>query len=394
MATRTILHVDMDAFYASVEQLDDPALRGRPVIVGGRPEQRGVVSAASYEARAFGVHSAMPSVTAHRLCPNGVFLPVRMPRYAELSRDIHAVFEHYTPLVEPLSLDEAYLDVTASRRLFGTGEQIGRTIKRRIRDEIGLVASVGVATNKFLAKLASDLDKPDGLVVIPPDEAERLLAPLPVSRLWGVGTATQEALARHGITTIGQLQPIAPEVLATWFGRVGTGLADLAHGRDESPVVPDAEAKSLSAETTFAQDVADVDVLHRWLLDLTDHVARRLRRHRRRARTVQIKIRYGDFRTLTRAQTLAEPTDITDVVWANVRELFDRRIDLSRGAVRLVGVGVSGLGEPGPTQRTLFDTGRHDKLHQVDEAADAIRDKFGDDAVQRGALLPPPDDSR
>jgi len=272
----TILHVGMDAFYASVEQRDRPALRGRPVIVGGLAG-RGVVSAASYEARKFGVHSALPMAAARRLCPQGVFLPVRMQHYAQISRQLREIFFAFTPLVEPLSLDEAFLDVHGSTALLGSAPTIARLLKARIQAETGLIASVGVAPNKFLAKLASDLGKPDGFVVVAADAVRAFLAPLPVGRIWGVGKKAEQRLHALGVRTIGQLVALPEKVLVGHFGASGRHIGQLAHGQDERAVVPDREAKSISTETTFAQDSGDPEVLRACLLDLVDHLASRLR---------------------------------------------------------------------------------------------------------------------
>ena len=274
-----ILHVDMDAFYASVEVRDRPELRGRPVVVGGTPEGRGVVAAASYEAREFGVHSAMSAARAKRLCPQAVFLPPRMDHYAGVSRQLQDVFHHFTPLVEPLSLDEAFLDVTDSERLFGTSVEIGRRIKQEVSEQLRLVASVGVAPNKFLAKVASDLKKPDGFVVVPSDGIEEFLDPLPIRRLWGVGKVTAEKLSVMGVHTIGDVRGLSEETLGQHFGKHGRHLWELSRGIDDRRVVPDREAKSVSHETTFAEDVSDVEVLHAWGVELSEQVARRLRRH-------------------------------------------------------------------------------------------------------------------
>jgi len=274
-----IIHADMDAFYASIEERDRPELVGKPVIVGGSPEKRGVVSAANYVARKYGVHSAMPAVTARRLCPYGIYLSPRIDYYAEVSRQIRDIFERFTPLVEPLSLDEAFLDVTGSEGLFGPAVEIGRQIKQAIREELRLVASVGVAPNKFLAKIASDLKKPDALVVVEPDKVPEFLDPLPVERLWGVGRESSKVFQRLGIRTIGQLRQCPLDMLQARFGSSGEHLWELAHGRDERPVVPEREAQSISNETTFEHDIADMDVLRAWLVDLTEQVGCRLRRH-------------------------------------------------------------------------------------------------------------------
>ena len=310
-----ILHVDMDAFYASVEEREQPGLRGRPLVVGGRPEARGVVAAANYAARKFGVHSAMPSATALRLCPQLLIIPPRGGLYAEVSAQIRAVFERYTPIVEPLSLDEAFLDPAGSERLHGDAEQIGHSIKATIRAELGLVASVGVAPNKFLAKLASGADKPDGFTVIHPGHARAFLDDLPVERIWGVGKAAKARLNRAGIRTVRQLRQSSPAWLKTEFGQNGERLWHLAHGRDERKVTPDGEVKSISQETTFASDVTALEVLQATALDLTEGVCYRLRRAGLTGKTVTLKIRFEDFSTITRARSLGEPSNATDEVW-------------------------------------------------------------------------------
>jgi DNA polymerase-4 len=385
-----ILHVDMDAFYASVEQRDRPELRGKPVIVGGSAEGRGVVSAASYEARKFGVHSAMPTVTARRLCPQGIFLPVRMGHYAAIARQIRAILESFTPLVEPLSLDEAFLDVRGCERLFGPAPQIAHEIKRRIRDETQLVASVGVAPNKFLAKLASDLSKPDGLLVVEPDRVAEFLAPLAVGRIWGVGAKAEQQFHQLGIRTIGQLAAWPEQLLLDTLGDSGRHFWQLARGIDDRAVVPDEHARSISSETTFPQDIGDRDVLRSWLLELTDLVAERLRRVGVRSRTVELKLRSSDFRTHTRSTTLREPTDLTDELWQAVAELFDRRVSDNLLPARLLGVGVSGLERDAPVQRRLFDELERTRRRSVDDAADRIRSRFGADAIRRGGALSRP----
>jgi DNA polymerase-4 len=382
----TILHVDMDAFYASVEQRDRPELRGLPVIVGGIGG-RGVVMAASYEARPFGVHSAMPIVTARRLCPDAVYLPGRMAHYAQISRQIRQIMLSFTPLVEPLSLDEAFLDVRGCEGLFGPPPEIARKIKARIREETQLIASVGVAPNKFLAKLASDHGKPDGLVVVPADGVAAFLAPLPVGRIWGVGAKGEKRLHALGIQTIGQLAAFPDGGLVDHFGEVGRHVWLLANGRDDRLVVPDREAKSLSTETTFAQDIGDRRVLRNWLLDLVDELAGRLRSEGVRARTIDLKIRSSEFRTVTRSVTLPEATDVTDILWQAAQELFERSLTRDLLPVRLLGVGATKLTRDATVQGQLFDAGRQDKLGTLDRAVDAIRGQFGDAAIKRGSLL-------
>jgi DNA polymerase-4 len=382
----TILHVDMDAFYASVEQRDRPELRGRPVIVGGI-QGRGVVCAASYEARPFGVHSAMPMATARRLCPHAVFLQVRMKHYAQIARQIREIFFSFTPLVEPLSLDEAFLDVRLSERLFGPAPDIARQLKTRIRAETDLVASVGVAPNKFLAKLASDVGKPDGLMVLPSDQVAVFLAPLPVGRLWGVGAKGEKRLHALGVHTISQLAGLPEEALAGHFGEAGRQLWRLAHGQDDRSVVPDREAKSISTETTFASDIADRHALRSWLLDLVDHLASRLRQEGVRGRTLELKIRSAAFRTRTRSQTLAEATNGTDVLWQAAAELLERSLSAELLPVRLLGVGATGLTREMVEQRDLFDGALRARQSALDQTMDAIRGQFGPGAIQRGSLL-------
>ena len=380
-----ILHIDMDAYYASVEERDRPELKGKPVIVGGSPQKRGVVAAANYAARDFGVHSAMPSAIAQRLCPQAVFLPGRIGYYAEVSCKIRDIFHRFTPLVEPLSLDEAFLDVTGSEALFGTAVSIGHQIKDAILKEVQLVASVGVAPNKFLAKIASDLDKPDGFVIVDADRAQEFLDPLPVTRLWGVGRQGSKVFDRLGVRTIGQLRRLPVEVLQDHFGSHGKHLWQLAHGIDDRPVVPDRDAKSISHETTFATDIGNPETLCSWLLELTEQVAQRLRRHNLRGRTVQIKVRFADFRTITRSQTLSEPTNSTDQLWQVASELLTTRVPVERQPVRLLGMGVSDLHGAGEVQQTLFDGQTCEQQSRIDEVADLVRDRFGSKGLRRGA---------
>jgi len=382
-----ILHVDMDAFYASVEERDRPELVGRPVIVGGTPEGRGVVAAANYVARKFGVHSAMPAVTAKRLCPHGVFLRPRMEYYAEISDQIHAIFQKFTPLVEPLSLDEAFLDVSGSERLFGPAESIGRAIKREIREQLGLVASVGLAPNKFLAKIASDLNKPDGFVIVEPDRVQEFLDPLPVGRLWGVGKVTGGVLDKLGVHTIGQLRQVSADLLRQRFGTSGDHLGELAQGIDDRPVVPEQEAKSISHETTFTRNLEDPEVMRAWLLELSEQVGCRLRRHRLKGRTVHLKVRFEDFHTITRAQTLPQPTSVTQEIWQSAVQMFTERLPVRRLHVRLLGVGMSGFDHPEMVQLSLFSQAEHERQTRLDEVADRIKEKFGHASLQRALGL-------
>ncbi len=385
---RSILHLDMDAFYASVEVLDDPSLRGRPVIVGGTPEGRGVVAAASYEARRFGVRSAMSAARARRLCPEGVFLRGRMDRYVEVSKQVSALFAEVTPLVEPLSIDEAFLDVTGCRRLFGPAEGIGRRLKQRIRDEVGLTASVGLAPNKFLAKLASDLEKPDGFVVIPAGREREILAPLPVSRLWGVGRVAEQHLAELGIRTVADLLAHPRQALLARFGDHGRHLLELAVGHDERPVVPVHEARSIGNETTFAEDIADREHLQAVLDGLADKVARRLRSHGLVARTITVKARYPDFTTPTRAHTLPEATNATLEIRDAARVLLHQRLDRRGRPLRLLGVTASNLSPEGGGQGILFAEPERQRERTLDQVVDKVHDRWG--AVLRRGVAPRP----
>ncbi|MFA7096693.1 MAG: DNA polymerase IV [Gammaproteobacteria bacterium] len=381
----SIIHVDMDAFYASVEERDRPELAGRPVIVGGAAEARGVVSAANYVARRFGVHSAMPTATARRLCPEGVFLPVRMDYYAQVSQEIRAIFFRYTPEVEPLALDEAFLDVTASEKLFGPAPDIARRIKQEIRQELGLVASVGVAPNKFVAKIASDVEKPDGFVVVEAGRVQAFLDPLPVGRLWGVGKVSAAVFQRLGLRTIGEVRRQSVEMLRRHFGRqVGEHLWRLAHGIDERPVVSERQAKSISNETTFATDIDDPLVLRNWLRELTEQVASRLRREGLYARTVQIKVRFADFQTITRAQTLPQPTNVTQTLWRVAADLLAKRLPARHPPVRLLGMGVSGFEDEDAAQGDLFVQETQQRQRRIDAVADLIKNRFGEAAIRRG----------
>ena len=364
-----------------------PSWSGRPVIVGGSPDKRGVVSAANYVARRDGVHSAMPSATARRLCPRAVFLPPRISRYAEVSRRVMEIFERFTPLVEPLSLDEAFLDVTGSTHLFGSAVDIGRRIKRLIREELGLVVSVGVAPNKFLAKIASDLEKPDGFVVVEPERIHEFLDPLPIARIWGVGRQGGKVFERLGIRTIGQLRRWPLETLKERFGSNGEHFWHLARGLDDRPVIPEREAKSISNETTFERDIADAEILRAWLMDLTEQVAWRLRGQELQCRTVQLKVRFADFTTITRSQTLPEPTDITQELWRTADDLFRNRLPAEHPAVRLLGMGVGNLEEKGPAQELLFEKDDREKQSGLDAVTDQIREQFGRGALRRGTSL-------
>ena len=383
MDPRTILHVDLDAFFAAVEQRDRPELRGRPVVVGGGgPNDRGVVSAASYEARAFGVHSAMPLRQAGRLCPQAVFLPVDGAKYQSVSRDVMAILRRFSPLVEPISIDEAFLDVSGSRSLFGDGEAIARRIKGAVRDEVGLTASVGVATTKLVAKVASDLRKPDGLVVVPPGAESAFLAPLAITRLWGVGAKSAAALREYGVRTIGDLAALPDDLLTRRFGKHGASLGERARGIDADPVGDRDAAKSIGHEHTFDVDTSDRDVIERTILGMAEGVAGRLRDSGVKAATVTVKIRDSTFRTITRQRTLTEPTDLTEPIFRTALELA--RPEVRGLRIRLLGVTASGLGER--DQLALF--GADDpRRRRVVEASDAVRHRFGEKAITRARLL-------
>jgi DNA polymerase IV len=381
---RNILHIDMDAFYASVEQLDNPELKGKPVIVGGSVKQRGVVAAASYEVRNYGVHSAMPTFQALKLCPHAILLPVRMNRYVEISKRIHKIFYDYTPVIESLSLDEAFLDVTGSIQLFGPAETIGKEIKDRIKRELGLTASVGVAPNKFLAKLASDLDKPDGFVVITEQNKQQILDSLPVSRIWGIGKVTADILRSKGLTTIEQLRKTPFAVLQSIFGNQAQEVLELAQGIDDREVEAMREAKSISAEETFAQDVIDKEFLLNVLFNQVEEVAQRLRAEKVEGKTITLKIRYKDFTTITRSRTMGEFTNTTKLLRQEAQTVFEEWYKKSAAKIRLLGFGVSHLRTEGSGQQLLFSNPEDKKQKTIGEVFDKIRDKYGEDMLKRG----------
>ena len=378
-----IIHVDLDAFFAAVEQRDRPELRGKPVIVGGDPRSRGVVSTCSYEARAFGVHSAMPLRTALSLCPDGVFLPVDGAKYQRVSREVMAVLRRFTPAVEQVSIDEAFLDVAGSEALFGPAPEIARRIKREVVEVTGLTVSVGVATTKLVAKVGSDLRKPDGLVVVEPGREAAFLAPLEIRRLWGIGPKTAERLHGLGIRTIGELAALPLETLTRALGDHGATLHDRALGIALDPVIGGGEAaKSVSHETTFAVDVTDPAEIERTLLALTEGVSARLRAAGIRAGTVAVKIRDSGFRTVTRQKALPEPSDLTGTIWRAALELT--RPEIRGKKIRLLGVAATQLGQP--EQIGMFEV-VDERQRRVVDATDAVRRRFGDRAVTRASLL-------
>ena len=388
------LHVDMDAFFASVEQHDHPELKGKPVVVGAPPDRRGVVSAASYEARKFGIHSAMPSRTAYQKCPAAVFLPVNMARYKEVSRRIMRIFESYTPLVQPLSIDEAFLDVSGARRLFGDGKTMAEKIRRDIRAQTGLTASVGVAPNMFLAKIASDMNKPDGLTLVPfeQDAIEKFLAPLPIVRMWGAGKVTQKKLLSLGITTIGKLQDCDPKLLESALGaRAADGFLRLARGIDSRSIETDEKEKSISNETTFKEDLSNRSAIEAAYKQLIDKVAARLRHAGYFATTVHLKIRWSDFSTITRQFRLPQPCDDDITLRETGMELL--RQNLTERPVRLIGFGVSNLSttdQSPATQLSLFESAenpQHEKRKRLSHTTDTIKQKYGNQSLRRGSDL-------
>ena len=385
----TILHVDMDAFYAAVELRRRPDLIGKPVVVGA-VGNRGVVLSATYEARSFGVSGGMPISRARRLCPQAVYLAPDFAAYQEVSQGVMAIFRDITPLVSPISLDEAFLDVSGARRRLGTARQIAAAIKARVVDEQGIVASVGVASTMFVAKLASTRSKPDGLLVVPADKVLEFLHPLPVGALWGVGEKTEKVLARHGLATVGQLAETPLDVLCAAIGNAtGRHLHALAWGRDERPMTPHEPERSIGAEETFRDDIGDPELIKRELLRLSDRTARRLRAAGAKSKTISIKLRFSDFRTITRSRTLREPTDVGELIFATARELYEAQ-GLGNAPLRLVGVRAEALvmATDQPTQLSLET--RPEAREAAERAMDAASARFGSRAVRPGSLVDPP----
>ena len=384
---KSIIHLDMDAFYPAVEVLDNPDLKGKPVIVGGR-EKRGVVSSASYEARRFGVHSAQPIATAMRLCPKGVFLGGRMHRYKEVSQQIFEVFGRFTPLVEPLSIDEAFLDVTGSKRLLGGAVEIARVVKAVVLGEIGLTVSAGVAQSKFVAKIASDMDKPDGLTVVSQDKVREFLDPLPIKKMWGVGKVTQKALAQLNIHTFKDLRLSRRDVLERRFGEHGSKMRLLSMGIDERDVVPEHETKSVGHEQTFMEDIIDLDDAKKELLFLATKVASRMRREQVTGKTVSLKVKYNDFKQITRTETLPKPTDDGFEIDSVVCDLL-KKTEVGKRPVRLLGISLSQLSFVGSAgQLSLFSNDQSSrKRKELNVALDSIVEKHGEKSVRPGTLF-------
>jgi DNA polymerase IV len=381
-----IIHIDMDAFYASVEQLDNPELRGKCVIVGGA-SNRGVVSAASYEARKFGVHSAMPIFQAKEKCPTGVFVPPRIARYKEISVKIMSILREFTPLVEPVSIDEAYMDISGCEMLHGSPHKIAEKLKIRIKSSVDLTCSVGLAPTKFLAKIASDMDKPDGLTIITQGRVQPFIESLPIRKVPGVGAMTHKKLDAMGIKTLGDVRCYSETVLFERLGKFGKRLVELAAGVDSSPVVPTSEHKSVSTETTLGTDTTDRKLLAEYLLRQSVDVAKQLRKLEVMAKTITLKIKHADFKQVTRSTTLSIPTRSSKSIYAeSVRLLGNYSI---KKKIRLIGVGTSGLACRGtPVQIGMFDgaTQKGDRWEKVDRAVDSIAEKFGNAAIKRATL--------
>lgn len=386
-----ILHVDMDAFYAGVELRDRPDLRGTPVIIGA-PGARGVVLSATYEARRFGVHSAMPMTRARRLCPQAVIIPPSRGKYTEVSRRVMEIFQTFTPEVEPIASDEAFLDVGGARKRLGPPAAIARMIREQVEREQGITCSVGVAGNKFVAKLASQHCKPDGLFVVPADRVVDFLHPLPVAALWGVGERTEQSLARLGIRTVGDLAQVPVDTLQRELGQAaGAHLAALAWGRDERPVTPDVPDKSIGAEETFATDIADPAEIRRELLRLSERVAARLRRSGSVGRTVSVKLRRADFTTLSRSRSLRDPTDVAKILYDVSCALYTAS-GLENVRLRLVGVRVENLSPAAGATRQLGLGERETGWREAEQAMDRAVRRFGQDAVLPASLVRPPFD--
>jgi len=382
---RCILHIDLDAFFVSVEQVLAPNLRGKPVVVGGQPERRGVVASASYEARAFGIRSAMPLTQAYRLCPQAIFLQGSFPAYRDASERFMTILADFSPCLEPAGLDEAYLDITGCEA-YGTPRHLAWRIKERVRKELKLIASVGVASCKVVAKIASDLGKPDGLIEVTAGQEKGFLAPLPVASLPGVGKKTEQVLKAMGIKTIGQLAALPPEAIKNRLGIAGVMIHHYANGIDNREVEPPGEAKSISRETTFAEDTLDHPFLKAVLRYLCERVGAELRQESKHARTITLKLRYADFETITRRISSKEAIDADEAIFAGAVKLLEQALVRKRKLVRLIGVGVSNLVGYGK-QLHLLDSGSQ-RLWHLDRAIDSIRKKYGFTSIQTGRTLP------
>jgi len=384
-----IIHIDMDAFYASVEERENPEIRGKPLIVGGHPERRGVVSAANYPARQFGIHSAMPTVQAVKRCPHLLIVHPRHGLYRKVSQQIVDIFSRYTPMIEPLSLDEAFLDCSGSEKLYGDSARIGKQIKSDISNELELTASVGIAPNKFLAKLASDYGKPDGFTVILEEQVQEFLDPQPVDRLWGIGKVGSARFRSLGIQTVRDLRLADPGIIKNLLGQDSVRIRNLASGIDDRKVIPDSDVKSISQETTFARNISNYSAIESTAIYLTESVCYRLRKAGLEGRVIKVKIRFADFHTISRSRTLEKPSHRTQTVWGNVRTLIAEELKGKSFKVRLIGVGISGFDSEQNEQVSIFDQVKQD-IHSdkpsrsVDRLTDKIRNRFGRDVIQLG----------
>jgi DNA polymerase-4 len=379
------MHVDLDAFFVSVEQVLNPDLRGKPVVVGGRPDRRGVVAAASYEARTYGLHSGMPLATASRLCPQALFIEGNFSRYRDASQKFMAILADFSPYLEPMGLDEAFLDATGFESIHGSIINMASKIKQRVQDELGLCASVGIASNKLVAKVASDLSKPDGLLEVPDGEEKSFLSQLPVGKLPGIGRKTEPVLKRLGINTVGQLADLPARELKSRFGAWGEAIHSHANGIDDRKLEPPGEAKSISRETTFGEDTGDRVRLKATLRYLSERVGSDLRRKGKQARCVSLKLRYSDFTTITRQQTLSQAADADQTIFTTGSKLLDRELQLGKQAVRLIGIGVANLIEAS-RQANMLDTSAQ-RLEKLTTTIDRIRKKYGFTAIQTGRTL-------
>ena len=384
---RRIIHLDLDAFFASVEELLDPSIAGQPILVGGDPDKRGVVSSASYAAREYGVRSAMPTSQALRLCPHAILRHGHHREYGSYSQRVMAILAEYTPSLEPVSIDEAFLDVTGTERLLGPAAELAHRLQERIMSELGLPCSLGIASSRLVAKVASALAKPWGILVVPQGKEAAFLAPLAIERLWGVGKVTAERLRDHNVQTIGELAALPQRQMKALFGSTAEEMHRRALGMDDSPVHARARRKSISQERTFPRDVGDLNVLQRCLLDMSENVAAQLRKRGSCARTVVLKMRYPDFKTITRRATLTRPTDLAEVIHSRVMKLL-RREWKKATMVRLIGVGVAGFAQA--RQLSLFET-PDDRLSRLSHTVDEIRDRYGNDAIRRASLVRPDD---
>ena len=391
----SIIHLDLDAFFASVEQRDNPAFRGKPLIVGGISggkgnSNRGVVCAASYEARKYGVHAGMPIWEARQKCPRGIFVPTQMNKYLKESKKFFQICSSYTPLIEPLSIDELFLDVSGCESLFGSSEIIGRKIKERVYQELGLKVSVGIAENKFIAKIATNLGKPDGFYIIPSKDIQKILYPLPVSSLWGIGKKTEELLKKSGIYLVEQLARMPDSILENLLGKNGKKIKLLAQGIDESPVTPPSKAKSIGKETTFSTNITEKAVLVKELLRISQLMGYIARKKGYKGRTITLKIRFHNFITLNKSKTLNNPTNIDDLIFKTVVELLDK-VRHKKGGVRLLGIKLSNLALGNEIKQLEFlrdeEDKKDDKLEQLTQSLDKIREKFGPKALTRASLL-------